>query len=56
MVIIEYVNKYFGGNQAAFARSRKVKRQNVTEWINRKDIIVNDVRYIPSKSDRSKIK
>ncbi|EEI9689268.1 hypothetical protein CBJ67_000277 [Salmonella enterica subsp. enterica serovar Hillingdon] len=33
MPIREYIDRHFGGNQAAFARAIGKPRQRVTEWL-----------------------
>ncbi|MBA5234748.1 hypothetical protein H2Y56_21955 [Pectobacterium aroidearum] len=47
MPLIEYINKYFGGNQADFARHMSkggnlVRPQKVQDWINSGWIVVDD--------------
>ena len=41
----EYIDKEFGGNQAAFARAQDVKRPQVTQWINKDFIVVDGALY-----------
>ncbi|WP_058912825.1 hypothetical protein [Entomohabitans teleogrylli] len=41
MSLLEYIEKYYGGNQAAFARSCGVKAQQVTQWIDKGFIVVD---------------
>jgi hypothetical protein len=41
----EYIDKEFGGNQAAFARAKGVKRAQVTQWINKDFIVVDGALY-----------
>lgn len=38
MPLIEYINKFYRGNQASFARLTGVQPAQVTQWIN-KDLI-----------------
>ncbi|MBN3046532.1 hypothetical protein AB6D34_09300 [Pectobacterium brasiliense] len=45
MTLIEYINKYFGGNQAAFARhiskdGKLVRPQKVQDWINAEWLVI----------------
>ena len=41
----EYIDEFFGGNQAAFARAQDVKRPQVTQWINKDFIVVDGALY-----------
>ena len=47
----EYIDKFFGGNQAAFARAQKkedgksISRPQVTQWINKGFIVVDNSLY-----------
>jgi len=41
----EYIDKEFGGNQAAFARAQHVKRPQVTQWLNKDFIVVDGALY-----------
>jgi hypothetical protein len=47
----EYINEFFGGNQAAFARAQKkedgksISRPQVTQWINKNFIVVDGALY-----------
>ncbi|WP_167335189.1 hypothetical protein [Pectobacterium fontis] len=41
MLLIEYINLYFGGNQAAFARHMGVRPQKVQDWLNAEWIVVD---------------
>lgn len=45
MTLIEYIEKYYSGNQAAFAASCGVKPQQVTQWINKGFIVVEGALY-----------
>ena len=45
----EYIDEFFGGNQAAFARAQGVQPAQVTQWINKDFIIVNGVLYGPRR-------
>ncbi|MFK8258320.1 hypothetical protein ACFL9S_11090 [Erwinia sp. AnSW2-5] len=58
MTLIEYIEKHFSGNQAQFARYIKVAPAQITQWINKDFIVVDDVLYSPRrtlKSEGSKI-
>lgn len=33
MLLVEYIDRYYGGNKAAFARAVGVPKQRITEWI-----------------------
>jgi len=41
----EYIDEFFGGNQAAFARAQAVKRPQVTQWLNKDFIVVDGALY-----------
>lgn len=45
MLLLEYINKYYGGSQAAFARALGVKPQQVTQWIDKGFIVVDHKLY-----------
>ncbi|ATZ95311.1 hypothetical protein DYD83_15855 [Dickeya fangzhongdai] len=34
MLLMEFINRQFGGNQAAFARHMGVRPQKVQDWLN----------------------
>ncbi|ECI6198842.1 hypothetical protein EJG75_19505 [Salmonella enterica subsp. enterica] len=38
---MEYINKFYRGNQASFARLTGVQPAQVTQWINKGFIVVN---------------
>lgn len=42
MSLIEYINKYYGGNQSVFAAVIGKPRQRVSEWIKSSDWYVYD--------------
>ena len=45
MKLIEYISVNFNGSQTAFANAQGVKRQQVTQWINKRFIVVDGVLY-----------
>jgi len=49
MPLQDYINKHYGGNQAAFARAQGVARQQVTQWINADFIVVDGWLYSPRR-------
>ncbi|QKJ88035.1 hypothetical protein PMPD1_3102 [Paramixta manurensis] len=49
MLLHNYINDTFGGNQSEFARHMGVNRQQVTRWINESWIVINDVMYSPRR-------
>jgi len=49
MTIRKYIDKYFDGNQSAFAAAQGVKKQQVTQWIAKGFIVVDDVLYSPRR-------
>jgi len=50
MIILDYIKKEYGGNQAAFALAQNVKPPQVTQWINKDFIVVNGVLYSPRRT------
>ncbi len=49
MTLFEHIEKHYGGNQAAFAREAGVKPPQVTQWLDKKFIVVNGVLYSPRR-------
>lgn len=49
MPLIEYINQYYGGVQAAFASAAGVKPQQVTQWLDGGFIVVNHTLYSPRR-------
>ena len=49
MSLLDYIKKEHGGNQAAFAKAQKVKPPQITQWINKKYIVVDGVLYSPRR-------
>nr|WP_071529128.1 hypothetical protein [Escherichia coli] len=49
MPLIEYINKFYRGNQASFARLTGVQPAQVTQWINKGFIVVNHTLYSPRR-------
>lgn len=50
MKLSEYIKEFYGGNNAAFARSqcsenRTVSRQNVRAWVKAGHIVINGSMY-----------
>lgn len=45
MNLSDYINTYFGGKQADFARAEKVLPQQVTQWINKGFIVIDHTMY-----------
>jgi len=41
----EYIGKYFNGYKAHFAKANKVRPPQVTQWINKEFIVINDELY-----------
>lgn len=46
----DYIYEHFDGSQVAFAEHQGVKPQQVTQWINKKFIVVNDILYSPRRN------
>lgn len=49
MKLLDYIQKHYGGNQAAFARDIGVKPQMVTQWLNAGFIVFDGRLYSPRK-------
>lgn len=57
MPLIEYINKFYRGNQASFYRGNQasfarltgVQPAQVTQWINKGFIVVNHTLYSPRR-------
>ena len=49
MNLLDYIQKNYGGNQAAFAEVQSVKPQQVTQWIRKGFIVVDGVLYSPRR-------
>ena len=49
MALADYISKHHSGNQAEFARSQSVARQQVTRWLAMGAIVKDGVLYIPSR-------
>ncbi|EHT6281543.1 hypothetical protein KXM28_004374 [Salmonella enterica] len=45
----QYINKFYRGNQASFARLTGVQPAQVTQWINKGFIVVNHTLYSPRR-------
>lgn len=43
--LVEYIGEGFGGSQRAFAKVQRVAPQQVTQWINKGFIVVDDKLY-----------
>lgn len=50
MLLIKYIELNFNGSQAAFARHVGVKPQQVTQWIDKKFIVVDNILYSPRRT------
>jgi len=44
-----YIANHFEGNQRAFAKAQGVLPQQVTQWVNKGFIVVNDELYSPRR-------
>jgi len=47
--LLEYIKQNFEGSQRAFAVSQGVLPQQVTQWVNKGFIVVNDELYSPRR-------
>ena len=50
MKLQAYINQRYQGNQAAFARAQGVKPQQVTQWLKKDFLVVNDKLYYPRRA------
>lgn len=48
--LLDYIAANYGGNQKAFADAQGVKPPQVTQWINKGFIVVDDVLYSPRRT------
>lgn len=49
MKLTEYIEEYFDGNKAEFARVNEVTPQHVTKWVNGEYIVVDGKLYSPRR-------
>lgn len=49
MNLLDYIAANYSGSQSEFAKSQGVKPQQVTQWINKKFIVVDHVLYSPRR-------
>ncbi|HHR6088562.1 TPA: hypothetical protein ACS7ZV_003548 [Providencia alcalifaciens] len=49
MNLLEYIHKYYDGNQSSFARSCNVSPSQVTQWVKKEFIVVNHILYSPRR-------
>lgn len=49
MPLVEYIEKYYNGNQRSFARLVGVQPAQVTQWLDKKFIVVNHTIYSPRR-------
>jgi DNA-binding transcriptional regulator YdaS (Cro superfamily) len=49
VTLIEYINERFCGSQRAFAESQGVMPPQVTQWLKKDFIVVNDTLYSPRR-------
>ena len=49
MKLTEYIEKYFDGNKAAFAKSEGVLAPQVHQWIDKGFIVIDGVLYSPRR-------
>ena len=56
MSLTEYIDKYFEGNQSAFAQDEGVHRQQITKWINGEFIVVGHELYSPRREFKNKLR
>lgn len=49
MNLVAYIDTYYGGRQADFARAQGVQPAQVTQWIKKGFIVVEHVLYSPRR-------
>lgn len=49
MLLIEYIEKYYGGVRADFARAAGVSPQQVTQWVSKGFIVIGNKLYSPRR-------
>jgi len=49
LTLHKYIEEHYASNQAAFAAAQGVKPPQVTQWINKRFIVVDDVLYSPRR-------
>lgn len=47
--LIDYIQKHYSGNQAAFGRAHGVKPQQVTKWLDMGCVVLDGVLYSPRR-------
>lgn len=45
ITLTEYIQRYFDGSQVDFAAKQGVAKQQVTQWISKDFIVIDDVLY-----------
>lgn len=50
MDLIDYIAANYSGSQTAFAEAQGVKLPQVTQWIKKKFIVVDNVLYSPRRN------
>lgn len=50
MNLLNYIAANYSSSQTAFANAQGVKPQQITQWINKKFIVVDDVLYSPRRN------
>lgn len=54
MKLIDYIDKYYGGNKSEFARVNDVLPQAITKWIAGGYIVIDGVLYSPRRELKEK--
>ncbi|MDL4446319.1 hypothetical protein [Klebsiella michiganensis] len=54
MKLIDYIDKYYGGNKSEFARVNDVLPQAITKWIAGDYIVIDGVLYSPRRELKEK--
>lgn len=49
MKLTEYIDKYFDGSKAEFARAEGVKPPQIHQWIDKGFIVIDGVLYSPRR-------
>jgi len=48
--LVEYISEYFGGSQREFAKTQGVQPAQITQWLSKDFIVVDNVLYSPRRT------
>ncbi len=49
MTLLKYIEKHFDGSQVEFANTQGIKKQQVTQWLAKGFIVIDDTLYSPRR-------